>query len=131
MGAEIAMYARWRRRGSAGWPVATLRLATQSDDPRVFLYLEDVSPDGRVTYITEGLIREIHKRLVDGVRGGAAELGRAGHRFHWGLGLLGRGSAASSGAGGLGGSSRELSRYCDRAGGTRPIGIPEARCATS
>ncbi len=49
----------------AGWPVATLRLATQSDDPQVFLYLEDVAPDGRVTYITEGMIRAVNRRLAD------------------------------------------------------------------
>ncbi len=49
----------------AGWPVATLHLATQSDDPQVFLYLEDVSPDGRVTYITEGMIRALNRRLAD------------------------------------------------------------------
>lgn len=49
----------------AGWPVVTLRLATASDDPHVFVYLEDVAPDGRVTYITEGLIRAINRKIAE------------------------------------------------------------------
>ena len=49
----------------AGWPVVTLRLATRSADPQVFVYLEDVGPDGRVTYITEGMLRAINRKLAD------------------------------------------------------------------
>jgi predicted acyl esterase len=31
----------------------------------VFAYLEDVSPDGRVTYVTEGQLRAINRRLAE------------------------------------------------------------------
>lgn len=48
-----------------GTPVVTLVLSTQSDDPTVFAYLEDVAPDGRVTYVTEGMFRAIHRRPAD------------------------------------------------------------------
>ena len=48
-----------------GTPVVTLVLSTQSDDPAVFAYLEDVAPDGRVTYVTEGMFRAIHRRPAD------------------------------------------------------------------
>jgi hypothetical protein len=46
-----------------GNPVVTLRLATSAADGAFFVYLEDVAPDGRVTYVTEGQLRGIH-RLV-------------------------------------------------------------------
>lgn len=49
----------------AGWPVLTLCLTTRTDDPTVFAYIEDVAPDGRVTYITEGQLRAINRRLAD------------------------------------------------------------------
>ncbi len=49
----------------AGWPVVTLRMRAATDDPAVFAYIEDVAPDGRVTYITEGQIRAIHRRPAD------------------------------------------------------------------
>ena len=49
----------------AGWPVLTLRLATRTSDPAIFAYLEDVAPDGRVTYITEGQLRAINRRPAD------------------------------------------------------------------
>jgi uncharacterized protein len=48
----------------AGWPVVTLTMRTATNDPAVFAYLEDVSPDGRVTYITEGQIRAVHRKLA-------------------------------------------------------------------
>lgn len=40
-----------------GFPVATLRLATNRDDGVAYVYLEDVGPDGAVTYLTEGCLR--------------------------------------------------------------------------
>jgi putative CocE/NonD family hydrolase len=40
----------------------TLYIATASKDPAFFAYLEDVGPDGRVTYLTEGLFRAVHRR---------------------------------------------------------------------
>jgi putative CocE/NonD family hydrolase len=48
-----------------GNPVITLRLTTTAPDGAFFAYLEDVAPDGRVTYVTEGMLRGIH-RLVTG-----------------------------------------------------------------
>jgi putative CocE/NonD family hydrolase len=48
-----------------GAPVIDLAIATQTEDPAVFVYLEDVAPDGRVTYVTEGMLRAIHRRPAD------------------------------------------------------------------
>lgn len=45
-----------------GDPSATLYIATSSEDPAFFAYLEDVAPDGRVTYLTEGIFRAINRR---------------------------------------------------------------------
>ncbi|MBM3547027.1 MAG: CocE/NonD family hydrolase [Alphaproteobacteria bacterium] len=49
----------------AGWPVMTLRMRTRTSDPVVFAYLENVAPDGRVTYLTEGQLRAINRRIAD------------------------------------------------------------------
>ena len=49
----------------AGYPVITLRVATATADPAFFVYLEDVAPDGRVTYLTEGTLRAIHRKPAD------------------------------------------------------------------
>jgi putative CocE/NonD family hydrolase len=46
----------------AGTPVVTLHLAAETRDPAVFVYLEDVAPDGRVTYLTEGQLRAMHRK---------------------------------------------------------------------
>ncbi|KIX04698.1 uncharacterized protein Z518_05568 [Rhinocladiella mackenziei CBS 650.93] len=48
-----------------GWPVVNLHMRTQTDDPTIFAYLEDVAPDGRVTYLTEGMLRAIHRKVSD------------------------------------------------------------------
>lgn len=45
-----------------GNAVATLHLSSTHEDGVVIVYLEDVSPGGRVTYITEGLLRLIHRK---------------------------------------------------------------------
>lgn len=45
-----------------GTPVVNVHMASASADPAVFVYFEDVAPDGRVTYITEGMLRAIHRR---------------------------------------------------------------------
>jgi uncharacterized protein len=45
-----------------GNPSVTLYISTASTDPAFFSYLEDVGPDGRVTYLTEGLFRAVHRR---------------------------------------------------------------------
>ncbi|MFZ5615718.1 MAG: CocE/NonD family hydrolase [Pseudomonadota bacterium] len=46
----------------AGTPVIDLYVAARTDDPAFFVYLEDIAPDGRVTYITEGALRAIHRK---------------------------------------------------------------------
>lgn len=48
-----------------GTPVINLQVATRTSDPAFFVYLEDVAPDGRVTYLTEGILRAIHRRPAD------------------------------------------------------------------
>ncbi|MBK8247862.1 MAG: CocE/NonD family hydrolase [Gemmatimonadetes bacterium] len=45
-----------------GVPVVTLHVASTHTDGGFFGYLEDVAPDGRVTYITEGMLRALHRR---------------------------------------------------------------------
>jgi uncharacterized protein len=49
----------------AGWAVVTLRMRTKTSDPAVFAYIEDVAPDGRVTYVTEGEIRAVDRKIAD------------------------------------------------------------------
>lgn len=44
-----------------GFPVMALRLATNGSDGVVYVYLEDVAPDGSVTYLTEGCLRFLHR----------------------------------------------------------------------
>lgn len=46
-----------------GHPVVRLFLGVNATDGGVFVYLEDVGPDGTVTYVTEGQLRLIHRRL--------------------------------------------------------------------
>jgi len=45
-----------------GHPVATVYLSTTSQDSNLFVYLEDVTPEGDVHYVTEGELRAIHRR---------------------------------------------------------------------
>jgi uncharacterized protein len=45
----------------AGFPVVSLRLATSGSDGAIYVYLEDVAPDGEVTYVTEGCLRFVHR----------------------------------------------------------------------
>jgi hypothetical protein len=49
----------------AGWPVVTLRMRTKTSDPAVFAYIEDVAPDGRVTYVAEGELRAVNRKIAD------------------------------------------------------------------
>lgn len=52
-----------------GHPVAVLFVSWDDDDDgRVFAYLEDVAPDGRVAYVTEGQLRALHRRTTGGER---------------------------------------------------------------
>ncbi len=48
-----------------GHPVVTLHMRSSLEDGAVFVYLEDVTPDGRVLYIGEGQIRLIHRKVSD------------------------------------------------------------------
>jgi putative CocE/NonD family hydrolase len=46
-----------------GHPVISLYVSANSTDAGIFVYLEDVGPDGDVRYITEGQIRAIHRDI--------------------------------------------------------------------
>jgi putative CocE/NonD family hydrolase len=46
-----------------GHPTVTLYLDANGPDGYVFAYLEDLDPQGRVRYITEGELRLIHRKL--------------------------------------------------------------------
>ena len=48
-----------------GSPIVTLYVASTEDDGAFHVYLEDVAPDGRVTYLTEGILRAIHRQVSD------------------------------------------------------------------
>jgi putative CocE/NonD family hydrolase len=45
-----------------GYPVVTLHLSSTYPDGAVIVYLEDVDPLGRVRYVTEGILRVIHRK---------------------------------------------------------------------
>lgn len=44
---------------------AHLYLSSTHPDGAVFVYLEQVSPEGKVTYLTEGELRLIHRKVSD------------------------------------------------------------------
>jgi uncharacterized protein len=46
-----------------GYPLVTLYVTSTHDDGAFFVYLEEVDAYGRVTYITEGMLRAIHRRV--------------------------------------------------------------------
>ena len=46
-----------------GQPVITLRAASDRTDGNFFVYLEDVAPDGTVTYLTEGALRARDRKV--------------------------------------------------------------------
>jgi putative CocE/NonD family hydrolase len=46
-----------------GSPVITLYVSSTETDGAFHVYLEDVAPDGRVTYLTEGILRAIHRSV--------------------------------------------------------------------
>ena len=48
-----------------GSPILTLEMASTASDGAVHAYLEDVAPNGRVTYIDEGIFRLINRKEVD------------------------------------------------------------------
>jgi len=48
-----------------GSPIMTLYVSSTHEDGAFYIYLEDVGPDGRVSYLTEGLLRAIHRKTAD------------------------------------------------------------------
>lgn len=48
-----------------GHPVVRLNLSADADDATIFCYLEDVGPDGSVTYVTEGMIRPVDCKICE------------------------------------------------------------------
>jgi putative CocE/NonD family hydrolase len=48
----------------AGNPVAHLHLSSSARAGLVIVYLEDVAPNGRVTYVTQGLLNLAHRKLA-------------------------------------------------------------------
>jgi len=48
-----------------GTPVVTLHVRSTHEDGAFFVYLEDVAPDGRVTYVTEGQLRGVCRALAE------------------------------------------------------------------
>ncbi len=49
-----------------GHPVLTLHLVSDTPDAAVHAYLEDVAPDGTTRYVTEGMLRALHRRETPG-----------------------------------------------------------------
>ncbi len=48
-----------------GHPLVTLYVSSTARDGAFFVYLEDVDQEGRVHYVTEGLLRALHRRLSE------------------------------------------------------------------
>ncbi len=46
-----------------GHPVVSLQVVSTHADGAFYAYLEDVAPDGRVVYLTEGELRAVHRRI--------------------------------------------------------------------
>ena len=47
----------------AGNPEVEVHISANRDDGALFVYLEDVAPDGRVRYVTEGQLRLLHRAM--------------------------------------------------------------------
>ncbi|MGI9383148.1 MAG: CocE/NonD family hydrolase [Methyloligellaceae bacterium] len=48
-----------------GHPVLTLHFSSDQRDACVFAYLEDEAPDGTVRYVTEGMLRALHRKETE------------------------------------------------------------------
>ncbi|MCH8205437.1 MAG: CocE/NonD family hydrolase [Chloroflexi bacterium] len=48
-----------------GYPVVTLYVTSSHADGAFLVYLEDVSPDGRVRYVTGGELRALHRKVSE------------------------------------------------------------------
>ena len=46
-----------------GYPLVLLHVASTHEDGAIYAYLEDVHPDGRVTYVTEGQLRALNRQV--------------------------------------------------------------------
>jgi len=46
-----------------GTVIVKLKVSSTQKDGAFFAYLEDVAPDGDVTYVTEGMLRAIHRKI--------------------------------------------------------------------
>ena len=49
-------------RSLTGHPILTLRLTSTTPDAALHAYLEDIAPDGTARYVTEGMLRALHRR---------------------------------------------------------------------
>jgi hypothetical protein len=49
----------------SGSPVVVLKVASTATGGAFFVYLEDVAPDGHVTYLDEGELRAINRKQMD------------------------------------------------------------------
>lgn len=50
-----------------GTPVTDLWITSTATDGHFFAYLEDVAPDGTVRYLSEGMLRALHRKISDEV----------------------------------------------------------------
>jgi uncharacterized protein len=48
----------------AGHPVVTIYLSSDQKDACVFVYLEDIEPNGSVRYVTEGMLRALNRKIA-------------------------------------------------------------------
>ncbi len=48
-----------------GTPVLTVEMSSTTSDGALHAYLEDISPEGKVTYVDEGLLRVVDRKEVD------------------------------------------------------------------
>ncbi len=48
-----------------GHPVVALHAASTETDGAFYVYLEDVDENGKVIYLTEGILRALHRRVAD------------------------------------------------------------------
>ena len=46
-----------------GHPIISILMKTTADDGAIFIYIEDIAPDGKPTYLTEGQFRFIHRKI--------------------------------------------------------------------
>jgi putative CocE/NonD family hydrolase len=46
-----------------GHPIASLQVTSTAEDGAFFVYLEDVDAEGRVSYVTEGELRALHRHV--------------------------------------------------------------------